>query len=689
MNHAARICISLFFSMATAGSVLSAAAASDQASESTPGATVFTADDFSQYAPRTALQMVARIPGFAIQGDDDGSRGFGQAQGNVLIDGQRVTGKSNGAEAALGRIPASAIVRIELVDGSRFDIPGLSGQVVNVVTNGKGTTSGTWRWKSRFRDNLPPYYNQVNLSFSGGRGPLDWSFELDSAPERGGTNGPEYITNGSGALIETRHEDANHIAENVSVSGSLAWKPASGAIGNLNASAGVFEPNFKEVSKTYPVNGTEGRRLFQQSEDEWNLEIGADYEFDLGPGRLKSIALVRRENSPVSNRFTEGRVDGTDVSSSIFNQTVDEGEYILRGEYAFGTRPGHDWQFALEGAFNYLDAKSDLLTSRDGGAFVAEALATSNSRVEEQRAEFAITHNHRVTRTLNGQASIGMEVSELSQSGDAANVRTFTRPKGYVSLTWQADDSLKLVTRLEREVGQLDFFDFISSVNLNAGNGQSGNPDIVPEQSWVLKLQAEKDFGSWGAATVEAFAADIEDIVDRVPIGPGDGPGNLDTAWKIGGEVDATVKLDNIGFAGAEWAAFGEWYDSEVTDPLTGEKRPINGDLVYYYNYELRQDIPQTDWAWGIGFESSKQNANYNLREVGRFSPVPGFGYAYVKHKDVWGMTAQATFGNWANQNEKYRRQLYDTNRLGNVVRVEDRSRDFGPIFTFQLEGTF
>jgi hypothetical protein len=36
-----------------------------------------------------------------------------------------------------------------------------------------------------------------------------------------------------------------------------------------------------------------------------------------------------------------------------------------------------------------------------------------------------------------------------------------------------------------------------------------------------------------------------------------------------------------------------------------------------------------------------------------------------------------------------FRRQLYDTNRLGNVVRVEDRSRDFGPIFTIQLEGTF
>merc|ERR1712098_868110 len=88
--------------------------------------------DFAQYNPQTALDMVNRIPGFSIQGDDDGSRGFGQATGNVLINGQRVSGKSNGAEAALGRISATRVIRIEVVDGTKLDIPGLSGQVVNV-----------------------------------------------------------------------------------------------------------------------------------------------------------------------------------------------------------------------------------------------------------------------------------------------------------------------------------------------------------------------------------------------------------------------------------------------------------------------------------------------------------------------------------------------------------------------------
>ncbi|HCN94166.1 MAG TPA: hypothetical protein DIT86_13245, partial [Hyphomonas sp.] len=95
------------------------------------------------------------------------------------------------------------------------------------------------------------------------------------------------------------------------------------------------------------------------------------------------------------------------------------------------------------------------------------------------------------------------------------------------------------------------------------------------EQSWRLSAQAEKNYGGWGAATLEVFYSDIEDIVDRVPIGTGDGPGNLDSAWRVGAEWDATLKFDKVGFAGAELSFEGEYFESEVTDPLTGEVRPI------------------------------------------------------------------------------------------------------------------
>ena len=57
-------------------------------------------EDFSQFVPRSALDLVKQVPGFNID-EGGGDRGFGQADTNVLINGRRVSGKSNGPAEAL------------------------------------------------------------------------------------------------------------------------------------------------------------------------------------------------------------------------------------------------------------------------------------------------------------------------------------------------------------------------------------------------------------------------------------------------------------------------------------------------------------------------------------------------------------------------------------------------------------
>jgi len=676
------------FAVLAAASMAALPASADAAAPMEAGAS-YTPADFAQYNPRTALDMVTRIPGFSIQGDDDGSRGFGQANGNVLINGQRVSGKSNGAEAALGRISASKVERIDLADGSVFDIPGLSGQVVNVITDGEGGVSGTWRWKARTRENLKPYFHEAVVTLSGGRQAFSWSLEASSLPERGANAGWETITDGAGGLIERRKEDYNWLANNGSVSGSMAWKPASGVVANLNGKVALFEGTDKETGKVFPATGPEGRRFFKHGFDEKSAEFGGDYEFGLGPGRLKAIGLIRRLHTPARDEFVVAALDGSAFEDTRFSQTTDTGEYIGRSEYAITNAGGQDWQVSLENAFNFLEAESALRVATGTGPFVEVPLPGANSRVEENRWEASITHGRALSPNLRLQVSLGAEYSELTQSGDNANVREFTRPKGFASLAWQADKSLKLTTRLEREVGQLDFYDFISSVNLSSENGDAGNADLVPRQAWTLSVQAEKDFKEWGAATLKTYYSDIEDIVDRVPIGDGDGPGNLDSAWEIGVTLDGTLKLAKLGVPGGELNSFAEAYTSEVTDPLTGETRLINNSQVYYYNVEFRQDVPGTDWAWGGLYERNGRSKYWRLNEKGQETHPPGYAYMFLEHKNVRGMTATVAVGNLLNQADNFRREIYAPNRLGSIVRVEDRTRRFGPIAIFELRGTF
>ena len=77
------------------------------------GSRQFTPDFFTTYAPVTALDMVKRIPGFSIS-EGEGRRGFGENAGNVLIDGDRPSTKSDDVWTMLSRIPASQVEYIEL-----------------------------------------------------------------------------------------------------------------------------------------------------------------------------------------------------------------------------------------------------------------------------------------------------------------------------------------------------------------------------------------------------------------------------------------------------------------------------------------------------------------------------------------------------------------------------------------------
>src|SRR5947208_17091773 len=95
--------------------------------QSTTPAKTYTPADFAQFAPRAALDMLNRVPGFAIKQEDQ-ARGLGEATGNVVINGQRLSGKSNDVVTELNRIPAVNVVRIEIVDGATLNVPGLSGQ---------------------------------------------------------------------------------------------------------------------------------------------------------------------------------------------------------------------------------------------------------------------------------------------------------------------------------------------------------------------------------------------------------------------------------------------------------------------------------------------------------------------------------------------------------------------------------
>ena len=658
---------------------------------------VFEPAYFTQYAPRTALDMVSRVPGFQLDSGDS-KRGLGQGGANVLLNGQRLTGKSGDPFNQLGRISAENVLRIEIQDGASLNIPGLSGQVANVVTKKATKMTGTYEWRPEWREGLQANLLPFSVTVSGEKGNLSYTAEIKNGAFRNGHGGPELRTDRFGNLFEVRNDVGVYNGDNPGGSLNLTWKPKEDHVGNLNFEYNQF--NFNETTRsdrdsvTNPgaLTGTDFNTLFTFAEDEWNAKVDGDYEFPFWDGKLKLIGYYREEHSPTEARFLAVGDTGA-VDNSLFARVADEGEAITRTEYSWSKAEGRDWQLGVEGVYNFLDVDSifaDFLSDPD-------PIDLGNTRVEEYRGEATLTHSRALSPKWDVQISAGAEYSELeginTDAGGMAsgNSRSFFRPKGFVSATYKPDDSLQIRTKLEREVGQLNFFDFVSRVDLIDNIDSTGNLDLVPSQSWNAELEFDKQFKGGHTFKARFYGERISDLVDRIPIGmDGDAVGNIDSAERYGVDFDATIKGDPFGLKGMELNLELDGRDSSVDDPVEGFSRRLNGDKQYYWSVQFRHDIPNTDWAWGFFSDEFRQAPVYRLNTINQFRFEGPWAHAFIEHKDVFGLKVNASLRNLFDASDDFNRIVYTTRRdVGEVERIQAQARDFGFFFRLNISGTF
>ena len=320
----------------------------------------YPATDFFRFAPHNALDMLRNVPGFQIRTDDSGNRGLGQASDNVIVNGQRLSSKSDSLFDQLRRIPTDAVVRIDIVDGASLSIPGLSGQVADVITR-PDTFSGQFEWNPEFRPHFShPGYTNGSVSVKGAAtDTLQYTLALGNDSGRGGFGGPYRILDGSGAVIERRDGRLWSDFDAPKASASLKWDAPGSAEGNVNALYRRRYSTYNENEDRMPIAGAATNRDLYGRRRGYNYEIGGDFAFPLVGARLKLIGLDRFDHNTYIDQLVDRAADGGTLSGGQYAPTVDSGEVIGRAE--LGWKWGKaDWQIALESAFNRLDKQASL-----------------------------------------------------------------------------------------------------------------------------------------------------------------------------------------------------------------------------------------------------------------------------------------------------------------------------------------
>ena len=654
------------------------------------GGRVYTPADFERFAPRNALDMLNQVPGFAIDAGDTARRGLGQATSNVLINGERFSSKSVDILTELRRISAANVERIEIVDGATLNVPGLSGQVANIITASRGL-SGNFVWRPQQRLRRTPFrWSNGEISINGALGGSDYSLSLRNDSARNGNAGPEIVFRPDGTVTDRRDEVLSVDVEQPRLSGSLRREFDDGAILNLNAAGGINYQDLEEVSLRSGPNQPDRTRTLTETNHRYNYELGGDYDFALLGGRLKLIGLHRFTHTPFRQTLVQAFADGV-ITGQRFTQDGDETESIARGEFSW--TGGGDWQVSLEGALNRLDVENGLFDRNASGDFVPMPFPNSVATVQERRAEALLTWGRSLSPNLTVQLSGGGEYSQLTQEGAGGLSRTFYRPKGFASLAWRPRQGLDISAKIERVVGQLNFFDFVASANVSGGFANAGNANLVPPQSWDAELQATQNLGAWGTATARLYSRWITDVVDIIPIGAvGQAPGNVDGTAKVYGiQWTSTFNFDPIGWRGAKVDLNLQLQDTSLVDPLTNLRRPINENLEQQIEVNFRHDVPSTDWAYGASFFRFRQAPLFRLDERWQYRDTQGTLGVFVEHKDVFGLTLRAAVDNLLGTNESFSRIFFDGRRNAdetNVRFTEDRDRFYGPVFTLTVSGS-
>lgn len=647
---------------------------------------VYDAAYYAQFRPNTALDMVRQTPGFTLE-DTGARRGFSGASGNVFVDGEHPIAKSQTLADILQRIPAKQVLRIELLRGGEAGVDASGHSVIANIVRTPSAGQGVYQLGFEYAGRTPVPNGWG--SWSGRLGRTDYSVGFNGYSLMRNLPGERDTLDGSGTLIGTREDRSPRDFYQFALNGEASRSVLGGRV-RVTGQAKI--ERYHEDSTIATRSLDSALTEFERNPYTYRrrtVEGGVEYDRPLGSWDLSLSGLVTRGHfeSDVSSTSS----DGAGAIKSVFeqNQVQNSGETILRGRLARGFGDSHRFEMGAEGAINTLDQQLALTLDLGQGPFPIP-IQNANLSVTERRAEAYAADTWTLGRWVLESRLTG-EASRLSFTGDTNQSVGLSYLKPSVQLTRRLGKSNQLRARIYRDVGQLNFTDFVSVSSLADDRINGGNPDLKPETSWRVELAGDFRFAGEGALNLRLFHHWVFDTADLVPVGPPDArfdaPGNIGNANVNGAQM--TVKLPlNAVLHGTALTLDGTWQKSRVRDPLTGQRRQISGFADIAFKAEFRQDLPRHKLAWGVTYTAQPTLTYYRLKELERKRASPSFDL-WLETTSFLGLKTRLTVLSLLNQTERRMRTLFAPDRTSTVALIERGARHPSRWITLTVSGNF
>ena len=582
----------------------------------------FEADYFKPYQVSTAYDMVAHVPGFVFIGGDT-ARGFSGTAGNVLIDGQRPTTKADLGNT-LSNINAAQVDHLELITGGApgIDMHGHR-QIVNVIR--KADAKPTLSLLGIVRDldgrtNAGVLLATFNSNSNGKT--TDITADVFDFFDNGANNGHRWTIDSNGTQEMKIYQHAGGAGLESQASHS---RPLWGGKITFN---GTYNPSIYNQATTYVDDTGTGNEHF--TEKDIPSELGGQYERKLGHGLDLDLNVLNRHE----------RVHDIDVyrdTSGTANYTALNltGERILSGHLSWEKSDKLSFSVGTESVFNSLDRASTYVTDTS-----PLNVPTDYVHVEEDRTESFVSTNWKATQKLSFEAEMKVEASTISVPA-ANRSDSFTYFKPRFQAVYALSDKTKISWKTIRQVDQLSFNGFASSVQLQTNHVTLGNTSLVPQKDWLNTVIVEHSFWDKGAVSLALEHYDYEDTSDFIAVF--DGPNVYTANGNIGNSkwdfvhLKLDTPLDKLwvphGTLSIDWT----YRSTKVKDPITGDDRRVSGMEPHIYSVSFSQEFPKAGTSWGVDVESAGKDRNYLANELddAYFAPWTQIWFQYKTPKKL------------------------------------------------------
>ena len=604
-------------------------ALADESNNQTNQAVVVYGDSyFKDFSVLTADEMIRLIPGTngVMSNNGGGGRGFGAGGQQILIDGKRVSGKSNGVMQTLSRITTAQVAHIELIRGGVSGLEVQSkGLLVNVVLRKDRSNSSTmWRVDTGYASaaGLSP---NMKISHNGKSTALSYMVEAQVKRDNNASAWTNDYQSTQGKRLETRNNNTDDRRDSASIATNLSYERENGDSWRLNALylLGDSERSRYTGQNVY-LNGQVTRSSFTRlSQDEnYDWEFGGDYALTFSSDAKVKIMFITNQKHQDDVRHS----DTSDSTKSVIRQ-----EKIIRSSWANQLLQKHDIEFAAEVALNSYSSDFNLSYQSDG---VLEYF-DEQFFIDEKRAELFASHSYTFDNAVVLQSSL---TAEASQIGNAGAKRDYSFLKPRVNLTIDLSPREQLRLTVERKVSQLGFHRFTSGFDVENSEVRKGNLNLTPQHSWDYSIVYDKRLLD-DAGTVE-FEVRYQDISDhsrkmdstiyqtvnsetglKLDIASDDlvylsSPTNDGKASVLDLIVRSSLRLDGLGLQGAVLSGDYRWRDSDMLDPFTAKHRQLDWNAQNQWGVKFRHNISDSSISYGMDYSYSGVKGYTNIRDT-------------------------------------------------------------------------